>query len=147
MLSSSPSETQQLTSQSTNQSAPTGSSDSSAKSLDTLVSLSAAALCVSFFLPWINFLGASLNGVSIQKNFESYRMIWLIPILAGVAFVLNVAGQKSAIVRRIAGLCPFAVLVYALNNVGGQLFEAMECGAWIALAAGALLISIPNKAK
>ncbi|MEA2715204.1 MAG: hypothetical protein QOG91_232, partial [Candidatus Parcubacteria bacterium] len=27
-----------------------------------------------------------------------------------------------------AGLCPFAILVFALNNLGGQLFQAMGFG-------------------
>ncbi len=136
-----------MTPQSTAQSAATNPPDSSAKFLHNLVSLCAAALCVSFFLPWINFLGNSLNGFSIQKNFESYRIIWLIPILAAIAFVLNIAGHKVSVVRRLAGLCPFAILVHALNNAGGQLFQAMEFGGWFTLAAGAVLVFIPNKTK
>ena len=147
MLSTSTSEPQTLTSQSPAQSAAASTPDSSAKFLHNLVSLCAAALCVSFFLPWINFLGNSLNGFSIQKNFESYRIIWLIPILAVLAFVLNCAGQNTSVIRRIAGLCPFAILVYALNNVGGQLFQAIQFGGWFTLAAGALLVFIPNKSK
>ena len=147
MTSTSTSETQPLTSQSPTQSAAANAPDSSAKFMHNLVSVSAAALCVSFFLPWINFLGNSLNGFSIQNNFESYRIVWLIPILAAIALALNMAGQKTSVIRRLAGLCPFAILVYALNNVGGQLFQAIEFGGWFALAAGAVLVFIPNKTK
>jgi hypothetical protein len=147
MMSTSTSEAQPLTPQSSTKSVATNPPDSSAKSMHNLVSLSAATLCFSFFLPWINFLGASLNGFTIQKNFESYRIIWLIPLLAGIALVLNMAGHKASAIRRLAGLCPFAVLIYALNNVGGHLFEAMEFGGWLALAAGAALMFVPGKAK
>jgi hypothetical protein len=147
MVSTSTSETQPLTSQSSTQTVAIIPPDTSAKLLHNLVSLSAAALFFSFFMPWISFLGASLNGFAIQKNFESYRIIWLIPILAVIALVLNIDGHKASLIRKLAGLCPFAILVFALNNLGGQLFQAMEFGAWLALAAGSALVFIPGNSK
>jgi hypothetical protein len=147
MVSTSTPEAQPLTSQSSTQLVATNPTDASAKLLHNLLSLSAAALFFSFFMPWISFLGATLNGFTIQKNFESYRIIWLIPLLAVISLVLNIAGQKTSFIRRLAGLSPFAILVYALSDSGGQIFQAMGFGAWIALAAGSALVFIPNKAK
>ena len=147
MIPTSASEAQPLTSQSPAKAVATNPPDSSAKFLHNLISLSAAALFFSFFMPWISFLGTTLNGFAIQKNFESYRIIWLIPLLAIISLVLNIAAQKTDMIRRLAGLCPFAILVYALNNLGGNLFQAMQFGGWIALAAGAALVFIPGTTK
>ena len=150
MIPTSTSEAQPLTplaSPSPTQSVATNSPDSSAKLLHNLVSLSAAALFFSFFMPWINLLGATLNGFAIQKNFESYRIILLIPLLAVISLVLNIAGQKTSVIRRLAGLCPFAILVFTLNKLGNELFQAMGFGAWLALAAGAALVFTPGNTK
>ena len=69
------------------------------------------------------------------------------PILAAVALVLNLAGRDTNVVRRLAGLVPFIILAVALNRLGSDLFKALEIGAWVALAAGAALVCIPNDPK
>jgi hypothetical protein len=147
MPSSPPSQGQPLTSQSSTQPAATASPDSSATLGHNLVSLSAAALCLSFFLPWIKILGAGVNGFHIQKLFESYRLVWLMPVLAIVVFVLNVASINTSAIRRLAGLCPFAILVYAMTRLGVDLLKVLEIGGWLALIAGAALVFIPSERK
>src|SRR5687767_3776289 len=86
--------------------------DSSAKLQHVLISFSAAAVIISFFFPWINFLGANMNGYDIAKHFSSYWLVWFVPLLAGLVLLLNVARLGTDLIRRIAGLCPFGVLVY-----------------------------------
>src|SRR5437899_497825 len=110
MPTSPPSEGQPVVSPSPAQPTTTPSPGSSAKLRHDLVSLSAAALCLSFFLPWIKFLGAGVSGLDIQKNFSSYRLVWLMPLVAFFALVANMARQDTSIIRRLAGLCPFAIL-------------------------------------
>jgi 4-amino-4-deoxy-L-arabinose transferase-like glycosyltransferase len=112
-----------------------------------LVGLSAAALCVSFFLPWVGFLGGGISGFDIQKNFEPYRLIWLMPLFATIVLVLNIAGQDTGAARRLAGMCPVAILIYAVYGLGGDLFKELQIGAWLALIAGGLLVLIPSEPK
>jgi hypothetical protein len=112
-----------------------------------LISLSATVVFISFFLPWIHFFGSNLSGLDIQKNFTSYRLVWLMPLLAAGTLGLNMAGQKTDLFRRLAGLCPFGILVYALNGLGGDLFSSLAPGGWLALIGGAALVCIPNAPK
>ena len=73
--------------------------------------------------------------------------MWLLPLLAAITFALNVMGLNTNLLRRFAGLCPFVILVYALNKLGSDLFKAIEIGGWLALIGGAALILIPNAVK
>jgi hypothetical protein len=111
------------------------------------ISVSAAVLGASFFMPWAVFFGANISGLDIQKNFESYRLVWLLPACALVALILNVAGASTALARRIAGGVPFAILAYSLNKFGSDLFQILSWGGWVALASGVALIIIPSPAK
>jgi hypothetical protein len=143
MPPSPPSEGQPLASPTQSAAAP----NTSAQSRQILINLGSAILCLSFFLPWIKILGAGLNGVDIQKNLSSYRLIWLMPLLAIVVLALNVAKRDTSFVRRLAGLCPFVILAYALNHLGSDLFKLLEFGAWLALISGAALVLIPGERK
>jgi hypothetical protein len=112
-----------------------------------LIGVAAAAVLFSFFLPWVNFLGANMSGLDIQKNFTSYRLVWLVPALAIVTLVLSIGGLSTNLIRRIAGLCPFVILAYALNQMGTDLFQTVMIGGWLALIGGMALICIPNGRK
>jgi hypothetical protein len=125
--------------------APT--SGSSPKLQHTLVAVGAATLCFSFFLPWVKLLGAGLNGLDIQKHFESYRLVWLMPVLAIGVLLLNLAGLTTGGIRRFVGLCPFAILAYAMSQLGVELLKEIQVGGWLALLAGAVLILIPSEPK
>jgi hypothetical protein len=113
----------------------------------TFISIAAAALCISFFMPWVNILGANVSGMDIQKNFSSYRLVWLVPVLALITLLLAIAGQNTNVIRRIAGICPFIILAYALSQMGSDLFQAVGAGGWLALIGGVALICIPNARK
>ena len=112
-----------------------------------ITSIAAAALLASFFAPWATFLGGNISGLDIQENFESYKFVWLVPACALVALVLNMAGVRTASVRRAAGGAPVAILIYSLNKFGSDFFQLMASGGWLALAAGIVLIGVPADAK
>jgi hypothetical protein len=104
--------------------------------------------CLFFFLVAMGkFAWCRLSGLDIQKNFPAYRLVWLLPVLAGATILINLAGQKTDLIRRLAGLCPFVILVYALNELGSQLFQSIAIGGWLALLGGAALIVIPTTRK
>jgi len=117
------------------------------KTQHNLITLAAAAVFFSFLSPWVKLLGADISGLDIQKNFPSYRLVWLLPVFAGATILINIAGQKTDLIRRLAGLCPFVILVYALNELGSQLFQSIAIGGWLALVGGAALILIPTVHK
>lgn len=85
--------------------------------------------------------------MDIANHFSSYQLIWLMPILAVVVCLLNFARLNVGLIRRIAGLCPFAILIYAVNRLGSDLFGALQFGAWLALLFGAALVFIPSAYK
>lgn len=110
------------------------------------IGIAAGILLLGFFLPWINFLGSPIAGLDVQK-FQSYKFVWALPILAVIALVLWLAGQDTPFVRRITGIAPFAVLAYAMHQIGGDIFKALLFGAWLSLAAGLALILLPGSSK
>ena len=112
-----------------------------------MISVCAGAVFISFFLPWVSFLGAKLNGFDIGKNFTSYQLVWLMPSLATLVFLLNLARRDSRLIRGMAGLCPFAILIYAVDQMSADLFKIIEFGGWLALISGVALIFIPGDRK
>jgi hypothetical protein len=112
-----------------------------------IINLAATVVFFSFFLPWIIFLGSNMSGLDIQKNFSSYRLVWLVPVLAVITLLLNMSGTNTNLVRRIAGLCPLGILAYALNQMGTDLFKIVGAGGWLAIIGGVVLICIPNIRK
>jgi hypothetical protein len=66
-----------------------------------VISVSAAGLGASFFMPWMMFLGGNITGLDIQKNFPSYKLVWLLPACAAYVLIMNMAGKSKASDRRI----------------------------------------------
>lgn len=125
-------------------------SPSSSTNRHNLVSLAAAGLLVSFFLPWISLLGAKLNGMDIQRNFSSYQLVWIMPLLAVITLVMNIAKLPIKSVSQLAGMSPFVILLYAANRLNANLsdfFKLLEYGAWVALVSGLVLAFTPYNTK
>lgn len=127
---------------------PTPQPIKSSNSLRNVISVSAAVLAASFLMPWATFLGGNISGLDIQKHFESYQYVWLLPACALATLSLNLAGAPpTPVVRRITGLIPFGILAYSLNKFGSDLFQILSWGGWLALAAGIALIVTPSAVK
>ena len=115
-----------------------------------LISIAAAGLLISFFLPWITMLGAKLTGMDIQKNFSSYKLVCVMPLLAIIAFVMNIAKLPARGICQFAGTSPYVILIYAayrLNSDVSDIFKLLESGAWLALLFGAVLGIASDKSK
>jgi len=112
-----------------------------------IISIAAAVLAASFLMPWAGFFGGKISGLDIQKNMDSYKLVWFLPACAIITLALNMGGAQTALVRRIAGAVPFAILAYSLNKFGSDLFQILEWGGWVALAAGIILLIVPSSAK
>jgi hypothetical protein len=126
---------------------PLGQPGSVSISTHNLISLSAAILCLAFFAPWVTFFGALLSGLDIQKNFESYKLVWMVPALGLVTLGLNMARAEIGFIRRVTGLVPLLILAYGLNRLGSDLLQILSWGGWLTLLAGLALIVIPSASK
>ena len=107
------------------------------------------AMIASFILPWVGAMGISISGFDLAKGGSSGSLVWLVPI-AGIAVVF--ASMKGKSLRMIGPLCgavPFLCLAVWISQAGGtQLLQSLSFGAYLAVAAGAvLLIMGPMKAK
>lgn len=117
---------------------------------DYVGTIAAIGLFVAFFLPWIAMFGGRMSGADIQRHFTSYRLIWLMPLLAVVVVVLNVAKLPAQLFKQLAGASPFVILIYAgyrLQANVGDFLKLLEYGAWVALVCGATLAYSPGKTK
>src|SRR5207237_1800027 len=75
-----------------------------------IISIAAAVLAASFLMPWAGFFGGNISGLDIQKQVDSYKLVWFLPACAFITLLMNMAGTPTAFVRRIAGGIPFAIL-------------------------------------
>ena len=112
-----------------------------------LITLWAAGLGVSFFLPWANFFGTNLSGFDLQKMGGGQRLLWLIPIFSAITVFAGVTKRSQKIVAQIAGALPFCVGVYWFAKLGSDLFQMLSCGAVLSLAFGTALFILPRKSK
>jgi hypothetical protein len=112
-----------------------------------LVSLCAAGLGVSFFLPWANFFGGNVSGFDIQKLGDQQRLLWLIPICCAITVFAGLTKRSQKIAGQLTGALPFCVGVYWYAKLGSDLFHILTYGAFLSLAFGAALIILPRKSK
>lgn len=102
----------------------------------------AAAIVVTFFMPWVQLFGLSGSGYSLSR-FGSYgNAAWLIPILAAATLFKMLTGTPSRLLTIVAGVAPFLGLAYAVTKVGRDLLQVMAIGFYLTLVAGAALIAL-----
>jgi len=124
----------------TSSSAKIDAPDPVTRALIIVISLT---LLLSFFLPWVNFLGVDLSGFNLQKLSDANRVFWLVPFLASCTVILALAKRNSGLPRYLAGLSPYAILVMSIMRHGPEIIQQFQFGAWLALVAGAALVCIP----
>ena len=112
-----------------------------------LISLCAAGLGVSFFLPWANVLFGTLSGFDLQKLGDQHRLLWAIPIFCVVTIIAGFAKQSQKHVAQIAGSLPFIVGVYWYLKLKDDFFHVLAFGTFLSLAFGAGLLILPRNQK
>lgn len=99
-------------------------------------------LLISFFLPWIRFLGTGVAGYEVGKLSSSWQWLWAIPVLSGIAIMLGLSGKRHVEVAQVAGGLPLIGLAVALYQNGTDLFSALLIGAWTTLLSGVFLLCV-----
>ncbi len=105
----------------------------------------AAGLTVCFFLPWLRIFFVKLSGFDYQRLSDEGKSFWLMPILCVATLVAGFTGRSQKVVGQLAGLTPFAILVYGLIKLGSDLIKALEPGGWLALVLGAALFILTRR--
>lgn len=108
-----------------------------------IVAACAAALCISFFLPWLHVLFATPSGFDISKGGGNTWVLWSMPVFALLACLAGVTGKNYKAPAILAGVIPFGLLLYSMSNAGGdgmQFIQSLAVGAWLALGLGAVLV-------
>lgn len=109
--------------------------------------LCAGGLLISFFLPWVNFLGAHPSGFDIQKLGDEYKGHWIIPFFSVVAILAGLAKQSQRTAAQLAGAMPFVAFIYWFSKFGSDLMNGLSYGAYLALACGAGLEVLARRLK
>jgi len=112
-----------------------------------LVNLCALGLGISFFLPWVQFLGASVSGFDLQKAGDQQRLLWLIPIFSAITIFAGVTKRSQKIAGQLTGALPFAVGAYWYYKLGSDMLHVLSFGAYLSLAFGAALFILPRESK
>lgn len=114
------------------------------------ISICAALLTFSFFLPWVSIKGINASGYQISElaqllNLPMASFVWLVPasgVILLLASIYRRAINSLAILAGIISLGGFIFLCAALYENGFGDYEyvsALGMGAWIMLVLGALL--------
>ena len=127
--------------------ASSGQNQTASLSRRQLVNLCAAGLGVSFFLPWAQFFGANLSGLTLQKADDEQRLLWLIPICCAITILAGLTKHNQKIVGQLTGTLPFCVGVYWYAKLGNDLLHILSYGAFLSLAFGATLFILSRKSK
>ena len=115
--------------------------------LSQTVSLCAGGLLVSFFLPWINFLGLKLSGFDLAKSGDKGLLLWLILVLCALVIFAGITKRSQKMAAQLVGILPFFVLGYGIYREGKDLLHFLGLGAYIALLLGAVLFVLPRRLK
>lgn len=115
--------------------------------LSQLVSIAAAVLGVSFFLPWVRFFGASPSGFDLQKLHGGHLLLWLIPIFSALTIFAGITKRSQRNAAQLAGALPFCVLIYWLHKMGSDLMHIITFGGYLSLISGAALLILPRSLK
>ena len=107
--------------------------------------LCAAGLGFCFFLPWFHFFLGRLSGFDYQKTSDGAKVLWLMPIFCVATLIAGLTGKSQKTVGQLAGVTPFAILIYAVSQEGGDMLKILEPGAWLALALGAALFVLVRR--
>lgn len=119
------------------------------KKLPILIML-ACAVFFSFFLPWFQvrfFTASNISGFDLQKGGGNALLLWIMPILSGLTIFAAMTNRKPQIAAQLAGAAPFAILAYGVYHMGKDLFQILQVGAYVGLAAGLLLFLVPRSMK
>ena len=112
-----------------------------------LVSLCAAGLGVSFFLPWASIFGGSISGFDLQKAGDEQRLLWVIPIFCAITIFAGITKRSQQIIAQLTGVLPYVVGVYWYLKLKDDFFHVLTYGAFLSLIFGAALLILPRNQK
>jgi hypothetical protein len=125
-----------------NQTAPK-TSQTVSSGISTLIRLCAIGLLVSFFLPWIQFMGQGPSGFDLQKSSGDQKWLWIIPVFSVITIFIPALTRYQKIAALLTGALPFCVLAYWLSQLGSELLHSLGLGGWLSLFCGLALLILP----
>jgi len=90
------------------------------------------------------------SGFDLQKLGDVHRMYWAIPVASTVAIIAAIVKDSQRTAAQIAGVVPFAILIYWLVKVESNhtnFLNALSYGAYLALASGVALLILSRWLK
>lgn len=123
----------------------------------TPISICAAGLLVSFFMPWIKVFFVSVSGADIAKaagefDIGSGQFLWLIPVMAIVTLVAGLIKKGQNGLAILSGLGSLGFIIYVMAKVieeagdeSDEIFSVIGIGIYLMVAMGALLLILGLK--
>ena len=112
------------------------------------IGLCAAIIALSFFLPWINFLGFKLSGFDFtQKSGGASFLLWVVPFFGIVALTASITKTNLKTAACLAGIAPLIVLGYGFTDSGADLLKMLDVGGYIAIVAAFCMLILPARLK
>jgi len=85
------------------------------------------------------------SGLDIAKEGGNDALLFSLPAFALIALFVALTGKNYKILGQLAGIVPFAILAYGLNQFGKDLFQGLQIGAWLCLVFGLALVVAARK--
>ncbi|MGZ5543705.1 MAG: hypothetical protein ACXWIU_03435 [Limisphaerales bacterium] len=136
----------QIVENSSSQPLPAQNSDTAMQA--QIVGLFAAGIIISFFLPWLNFLGFKASGFElVQKYGGSTVMLWAIPFFGVVALMASISKTNLKAAAPLAGIMPILALCYGLYDSGTDLTKLLDFGAYVGVGSGIAMLLFSLRIK
>jgi hypothetical protein len=121
--------------------------DSARRFTVTPVTVGSILLFVSFFLPWLSFLGRRMAGYELHRAWSVGPFLFVLPLLAAISIAIGVTGRPDRLIGRITGALVFVFLGIALCQYGWDPIKALVIGGWMTLISALILLVYPNGMK
>ena len=115
--------------------------------LSKTASVCAAGLFVSFFLPWINFLGLKASLFHAAKQGGENLLYLSLPSFCVLTIIGGVTGKGQKTAAQLAGAVPFFAVGHSLYTHGTDIMQIFGIGAWLGLGLGLVLFLLGRRLK
>lgn len=107
-----------------------------------LLSVTAAVMLLSFFLPWIEIFGEAGTGFQLAQLGPPATSIWAVPALAITVICLGVLRLRAAqaLCGIAAAVAVIGGIVWAWRAFGDALFKSARPGGMLLLAANLIAL-------
>ena len=105
--------------------------------------IAAGGVAICFFLPWAQIFGFGVSGYNLAQLGSYGNWAWVI-LISSIITILTFAMETETMIARliagVTGALPIIGLMYAVNNIGQNVFQVLSIGVYLGVLSGSALL-------